>query len=135
VRRFLPSPSTASPARRFEGQATFTDPTATTDGFWEQTWIDCGPGDLDWHDPLIQVQFSDDAGESWAGALDHGRRVDDQGWSLAVTHLGPVSDRGPEGAHRYRVRWFEPVHHFGRMHRFVLVDNAERPETAGPAFD
>ena len=135
VRRFLPSPSTASPARRFEGQATFTDPTATTDGFWEQTWIDSGPGDLDWHDPLIQVQFSDDAGESWAGALDHGRRVDDQGWSLAVTHLGPVSDRGPEGAHRYRVRWFEPVHHFGRMHRFLLVDNAERPETAGPAFD
>lgn len=145
VRRFLPKPTlagsgssavSAEPVRGFERGARFTDPTATTDGFWEQTWIDVAPGDLHWHEPLLRVESSDDNGRTWELALDHGRRVDDQGWSLAVTHLGPVGDATTAGGgHWYKVRWFEPVHRFGRRHRFVLVANANRPEVAGHPFD
>ena len=70
-------------------------------------------------------------------ALDHGRRVDDQGWSLAVTHLGEVAEGSPTGTarHRYRVRWYEPVLRVGRRHRFVLAANAARPEVNGAPFD
>ena len=142
-RRFLPAPTSArspgspGPDRAFERAARFTDPTATTDGFWEQTWIDVTPADLQWHEPLVRVEASDDDGRTWAMALDHGRRVDDQGWSLAVTHLGEVAEGSPTGTarHRYRVRWYEPVLRVGRRHRFVLAANAARPEVNGAPFD
>jgi neutral ceramidase len=138
TRRFLPAPGASAPAtgpdRAFERAARFTDPTATTDGFWEQTWIDVAPGDLHWHEPLVRVEASDDDGRTWTRALDHGRRVDDQGWALAVTHLGAIDESGGPG-HRYRIRWYEPVLRFGRRHRFVLEANAGRPELAGTPFD
>ncbi len=138
VHRFLatPSPNPPSAPRCFDRPATFTDPTATIDGYWEQVWLDAAPGDLLWHQPLVRVEASDDGGSTWAPALDHGRRVDDQGWALAVTHLGADRDsRAGEGVHRYRVRWFDPVHRAGRLHRFVLVANATRPEVVGDPFD
>jgi neutral ceramidase len=140
ARRFLPSAGPSAPSgpdRSFERVARFTDPTATTDGFWEQTWLDVAPGDLHWHEPLVRVEASDDDGRTWTPALDHGRRVDDQGWTLAVTHLGAETDDPSAGVtgHRYRVRWYEPVLRFGRRHRFVLVANAGRPEVAGRPFD
>jgi hypothetical protein len=66
--------------------------------------------------------------------VEAGHRVDDQGWSLSITHVGPVGD-DEGGGHRYRVRWYEPVMRPGRRHRFVLAANADRPEVAGSPFD
>ena len=131
-RRYLPQATTSDAARRFTGRAVFTDPTATVDGYWEQTWEDAEPGALCWHEPLVRVDASDDDGASWAPAAGHGHRtIDDQGWFVEVTHLGEVGD----GRHRYRTRWFEPTHRAGRRHRFVLLANNGRPEVAGDAFD
>lgn len=135
TRHYLPRPTVGAgprPERRFAGRAAFTDPTAETDGYWQLAWLDVAPTGLCWHEPLVRVEASDDDGASWAPAEAHGRRVDDQGWTLQVTHLGPVDD-GPE--HRYRVRWFDPVHRTGRRHRVVLLANAGRPEVASDAFD
>jgi len=135
MRRYLPQRSTggSAPERRFEGRATFTDPTAKTDGFWEQVFQDVPPGDLDWHLPLAGVEASDDGGSTWAPALHEGRPIDDQGWAMSIAHLG----EGPsgDGSHRYRVRWHDPVNRAGRMHRFVLTENADRPATVGAEFD
>ncbi|MEO6628299.1 MAG: neutral/alkaline non-lysosomal ceramidase N-terminal domain-containing protein, partial [Aquihabitans sp.] len=119
------------PVRGFGRRATFTDPTDRTDGFWEQSWNDAGPGDLSWHEPLVRVEASDDDGETWAEATDHGRAIDDQGWSLELTHVGVGEGQG----HRYRVRWYDPVHRFGRRHRFVLLAGKGGPEVRGEAFD
>ncbi|MCU1371612.1 MAG: Neutral/alkaline nonlysosomal ceramidase family protein [Ilumatobacteraceae bacterium] len=132
VRRFLPPASRdAGPDRRFSSTARFTDPTATEDGIWEQSWIDVAPGGLRWHEPLVRVEQSDDDGASWVPAAPGGRPADDQGWALEVTHVG-----GPDaGRHTYRVRWHDPAHRFGRRHRFVLLANNGRPEVAGDPFD
>ncbi len=132
VRRYLPTePAGAAPERRFSSKPVFTDPTATDDGRWEQTWHDVAPGGLDWHEPLVRVEQSDDDGATWLPAAPGGRPADDQGWSLEVSHLG-----GPDaGRHTYRVRWHDPAHRFGRRHRFVLLANHGRPEVAGEAFD
>ena len=138
VRRFLASPATGpAPERRFESIARFSDPTATVDGAWEQTWVDVAPGGLSWHDPLVLVESSDDDGETWTPAEQGGRRVDDQGWSLSVSHEGRVGgdDDSEVSGHRYRVRWHDPVMRFGRKHRFVLLANADRPRVEGLAFD
>jgi neutral ceramidase len=125
-------PDPAAVERRFLGRARFTDPTATEDGFWQQTWIDVHPGRLRWHEPLVGVESSDDDGASWRPAEEGGRAIDDQGWALEVTHLGE-SDRAD--GHEIRVRWYDPVHRVGRRHRFVLRPNAGRVEVAGEPFD
>lgn len=133
IRRFLsPATTTALPSRRFVSRATFADPTAEVEGFWEQEWIDAEPAALRWHEPLVRVESTDDDGVNWVMATRQGLTVDDQGWALEVTHLGP--DRESE-QHRYRVRWFDPDHRFGRRHRFVLMANNTRPEVAGDPFD
>lgn len=136
TKRYLPtgSPGGAgpgAPARGFRRRAVFTDPTARRDGFWEQTWDDGAPAELAWHEAMVRVESTTDDGASWSRATDHGRAIDDQGWSLEVTHTGPSEG----GGHRYRVRWYDPVHRSGRRHRFVLVANNGRPEAFGEAFD
>ena len=134
TRRYLPvptSPAAGGGERRFEGSASFTDPSATVDGHWEQAWIDTEPAGLHWHEPIARVESSDDHGGTWQTATDHGRSIDDQGWSLELSYLG-IDDAGN---HHYRLRWYEPVHRSGTRHRFVLLANNDRTEIAGPPFD
>jgi neutral ceramidase len=135
TRRYLPTePDGPVPTRRFDGPATFTDPTLRDDAVWEQCWIDVAPGGLHWHEPLVRVEHSDDGGSTWSPTARGWRLADDQGWALEVTHLGAADGAGP-GAHRYRVRWHDPDHRGGRLHRFVLLGNHGRPEVAGDPFD
>ena len=134
TKRYLPSlPANAGdvPERRFAGRATFTDPSAEVDGYWEQAWVDIEPAGLAWHEPFVRVESSDDDGRTWAAAVVDGRPVDDQGWWIEVAHLG-ADDAGD---HRYRVRWYEPAHRFGTRHRFVLLANNGRPELVSEPFD
>ncbi len=132
IRRWWPVPGGAADAadRRWEGTATFTDPTASEDGYWTQTWVDAAPASLEWDRTLVRVEHSDD-GERWEPSVRRGRPIDDQGWDIGITCLGPA----PQGGTRYRVRWYDPLHKAGRRHRFVLLANGQRPELAGPAFD
>lgn len=133
VRRFVPHPPPGPhPHRRFDGPARFSDPTARDDAVWEQDWVDVAPRGLAWHEPLVRVERSDDGGDTWEPAAHGWRAADDQGWALEVTHLGP---RDAGGVHRYRVRWHDPDHRAGRLHRFVLLANAGRPEVTGQPFD
>jgi neutral ceramidase len=129
IHRWWPEAATDGVTRRWEGQATFTDPTAVEEGYWEQTWVDVAPAALAWDRTLVRIEASDDDGE-WFPEERRGRPVDDGGWDIGVRCLGPA-DRG--GA-LYRVRWYDPVHKAGRRHRFVLVADAGRPEVASPAF-
>lgn len=131
--RYLPAPPSPadSSERRFVDDAAFADPSAEVDGCWEQTWVDVAPAGLAWHEPLVRVESSDDQGQTWVPASDHGRPVDDQGWFLEVSHLG-VDDHG---RHHYRGRWYDPTHCAGRSHRFVLLPNNGRPARDGKAFD
>ncbi|MEZ5203320.1 MAG: neutral/alkaline non-lysosomal ceramidase N-terminal domain-containing protein [Acidimicrobiales bacterium] len=137
AKRFLARPPAGvAPERRFDRRARFVDPTAKDDAVWEQDWFDVAPGGLRWHEPLVRVERSDDDGATWEPAAKGWRAADDQGWALEVIHVGPATDPGgPSGAHRYRVRWHEPDHRFGRRHRFVLLANADRPEVTGEPFD
>lgn len=131
--RYLPAPDRVPVERRFLTAPTFTDPTWIDDGYWETTWLDVGPGTLDWTAPLVRMDAADGSDGAWRPALhEDGRRADDQGWSIEVTHLGATDELG---GHRYRVRWFDPVLRAGRRHRFTLLTNGPQPELSGPAFD
>ena len=129
VERYLPAPQHTAPRRLVTEPPRFVDPTPDRDGCWEMVWRDAAPGDLHWHETLVRIEQSDDGGP-WVPAMSRGRAVDDSGWAIEVSHIG--SDAV---GHHYRARWFNPAFRTGRRHRFVLVANAGRPETAGPAFD
>jgi neutral ceramidase len=135
VRRYLPpTPRGRPPSRRFVGSARFVEPTSRDDGYWEVEWRDVAPGGLSWHEPLAHVEASDD-GRAWTPARSgDGRPADDQGWDVEVAHLGPVGDGAPD-EHGYVVRWHAPAFRAGRVHRVVLVANADRPLVASDPFD
>ena len=59
----------------------------------------------------------------------HGFAVDDQGWFLQVTHLGPESP-----GHRYAGRWWDPELHGTRRYRFVIGTPADGPALVSGAF-
>jgi len=138
LHRYLPLPAGAGPVREFTGAATFTDPTAAEDGHWSQEWLDVSPGDLNWHEPLVRVEESEGSvlsgsAEDWDTARHHGRPVTDESPDIEVVHLGAVE--GTTGAHRYRVRWYDPIHRSNCRHRFVLVANRARAEVVSASFD
>lgn len=147
ARRFLARPDGAAVQRRAARRPVFVDATGTADGYWELRWLDVAPGDLRWHEPIVQVEASD--GGTWRTARRDGRLVDDEGCDVQVTHLGPLVDgRADEGraddelrhearraGHQYAVRWWNPSFGSGRRHRFVLVANAAQPEWTSEPFD
>jgi neutral ceramidase len=129
VHRYLPEAVPVEVERCWVGDATYTDPTPRTDGYWEAHWADEAPGNLAWHEPMIRVESSTD-GAAWVPAQRRGRAVDDQGWAIEVTFV-----RQDDDVHHYRVRWYDPILAADRRHRFVLMPNAGQPELASPPFD
>ena len=123
--RYLARPGSIGAARVGSGPATFIDPTATEDGYWQFGWHDVAPGDLAWHEPLVCVQAADGDG-GWVAALREGRAVDDQGYHLGVFHLG--SDR--HGRHRYAARWYTPYLGPEQPHRIVVLPNCRPARTS-----
>jgi neutral ceramidase len=116
-RRYLARPGaggSGAVARRADGVATFVDPTAIDEGYWEQRWRDVGAGDLRWHEPLARVERID------------GRAVaDDQSGAVAVLQVSPGV---------YAARWYAPTLGRGPQHRFVLPANHGRPELRTDPF-
>jgi neutral ceramidase len=141
LRSYLTRPSGATTRRRLLGPAAYTDPHDGVDGHWELRWRDVPPGDLRWHEPLARVEATDHPADgdpgptAWRPATRGGRVVDDQGWDLELTHLGPVPGDDSGTVHEYRVRWFDPELRAGRSHRIVLCANGDRPEVASDPFD
>lgn len=130
VHRYLADDVPHGVERRMVGRPRFHDPDASHDGYWEAHWVDEAPGVLDWHEPLVHVEARDGGGE-WRTAVSHDRPVDDQWWALEVRSEGPGDGR----EHRYLVRWWNPSFAADREHRFVLAENAGRPQVTGEPFD
>ncbi len=129
VTRYLPAPTGARTPVEVDGPARFSDTTARVDASWEVAWTGPPPGDLAWHEPLVRVEASDadEAGDGpWRPVAD------DQGWDVAVLHVGPVE--GDEHRHRYVARWYLPDLRAGRRHRFV-VTGPDGTDVASEPFD
>jgi len=122
--RYLPS-ADGRRAPVLSPTVSYTDPTATEDGFWELRWLDAAPGALRWHEPLVRVE---------AAGPDGWRPVaDDQGYAVGVVHLGPAARLAGAGRHRYAARWYTPYLGPAPVHRLVLLGAPDGP-MAGPAF-
>ena len=137
VHRYLPADRPIGVSRHFVTEATFHDPDATNNGYWEIDWLDEAPGVLHWHEPLARVEATDDRGDdaTWVSAVADGRRVDDSWWAIEVRHKGVEAGQENPDLHRYRLRWWDPSFAAGRRYRFVLEANGGQPELASISFD
>jgi neutral ceramidase len=126
ARRYLAVP-TGRHALRVAGPVSYVDPTATEDGYWRFEWLDAAPGDLTWHEPLARVEtLGADGG--WRPASGPRGPIDDQGWALGVSHLGPA----PGGAHRYAACWYTPYLGPEGRFRIAVADGRSGWDPASP---
>ena len=129
VHHYLARPTGADRAGPVCDLPRFVEATPREDAHWEMTYTDLPPGDLAWHEPLVRVEV--ETAQGWLPASYDDRYVDDQGWRIGIVHRGRLHS----GRHSYVVRWFGPPLGLPLRHRFVLLDNADRPGASGPAFD
>lgn len=115
ARRYLARSTGLRAVRRATGAAAYLDPTAIDVGCWEQRWTDVGPGDLDWHEPLVRVERAD--GTVVADDRSAGR--------VAVLQVAPGT---------YAARWYDPPMGRGPQHRFVVLANRGQAELRGELF-
>lgn len=127
VRSYWPQPDRPEAERRFVGQARFVDSTRTEDRYWEQEWIDAGPGCLSWEETVVAVE--DDSRGGWSPVRRRGRVLNDDSWWFQIECHGPAED-----GYRYLVRWFDPDVAPGVRRRFVLLINAGRPRVFSEPF-
>ena len=130
IHRYLPTPTGSVARRTVPDPPRFFEATVREAAHWELRWRDVPPGDLHWHEPIARVEVW--SGDGWTVARREGRPVDDQGWWLGISHLGPSRHPASDG-HVYAARWYGPD--LSRRHRFVLLANAGQPELATPGFD
>jgi neutral ceramidase len=128
VREFWPAPTGVAVDRVVVSQPEFFDPTATEDGYWEFSWADVAPGDLEWNRGVVAIEV--DSGGGWLPAVRRGEPLDDDSWWIQVTYLGRREDR-----HLYRARWFEPLLAEGVRHRFAILPNGPQGVLHSNPFD
>jgi neutral ceramidase len=127
VKRFWPQAEGRTVTREFLGPARFSNPTTREHGICELRFRDVDPATLRWNQSLAQIEAQADDG-SWALASIDGEPLDDQGWRIGVTHLGP-----DQAGHLYAVRWYAPEERALGSYRFKLLANAEQPELVSEA--
>lgn len=75
-------------------------------------WQDVGPGEINFHQPLLRVEVCVD--DRWVPMSVDGRPLDDDTYDLEVRHVGDLSG----GMAEYEVRWYNPV--TGGRYRFMI---------------
>ncbi|MBU2643099.1 neutral/alkaline non-lysosomal ceramidase N-terminal domain-containing protein [bacterium] len=105
VRSYYPRDCTPSGTRKAESKPEFHARGELEESFWRFTWIDVPPSRIEFHKPLVRLEFSRDAG-NWVPLEHESVPVDDEGPDLAVIYRQASSD-GKMG--HYEVRWHNPV--------------------------
>jgi neutral ceramidase len=131
-KRFLAAPTAARVTPTGVGAIEFTDPTRSEDGYWQFVWRAGAPGDLVWHEPMVRLEVATGDG-GWALAAAKGTPIDDQGYYLGITHLGP--DKQSAGGHRYAARWYTGYTDPARPHRFAILQTGSSPANTGLAMN
>jgi neutral ceramidase len=107
VRRYLPAATSRPVTARSAARPVLRPPDVAAGREWlvEWEWEDAAPGDLPWHERLVQVETLD--GGTWSPLrLPGGAVLDDGRGELEVVHLGPAHQGG---THRYAVRWYRDL--------------------------
>lgn len=78
-------------------------------------WQDVNSSLINWHQPLVSIEYSDD-GDSWQALAS------DQGYDVSVRHVRRLA----QGMALYESRWFNPEFFGRRCYRFAIAQRAQR---------
>ncbi|XDD51871.1 neutral/alkaline non-lysosomal ceramidase N-terminal domain-containing protein [Leptospira sp. WS92.C1] len=99
----------------------------------EKHWIfrykDVNPSQIQFHQPLLSIQYKEDQGE-WKTLFQDAKPVNDSGTELDVRFQGESLD----GMAIYEVRWFNPEFHSKRKYRFAVTPRGKEKEFFSPEF-
>ncbi|TDL99414.1 MAG: hypothetical protein C4K58_05770 [Flavobacteriaceae bacterium] len=95
-------------------------------------WKDLAFDKINWNEPLIEVQESND-GESWKTVVDDDQPITDQGYKLYIRIYDNIETNGKNGM-TYRADWINPKLEKGKKYRFVVKSRYDIPEFYSDPF-
>lgn len=102
---------------------------------WLFKWNDVPPNLIDFHRPLVSIEYSED-GATWRSLEKDGIRVDDDGYDLSIAFMGMNFWSNIFGAKlgEYETRWYNPERQEGREYRFRIEPRQEKEVFFSKAF-
>ena len=111
---YMPPSQGALGLRVISQQAIFEDAQGLHEGSWKLQWQDVNASLIQWHLPLVNVEYSDD-GKVWHILTS------DEGYDVSVRHIRRLA----QGMALYECRWFNPEFLGKRCYRFVIEARME----------
>jgi len=93
-------------------------------------WIDVPPCLIDFHHPLVSIEFSGNK-KDWSSLMINGIPVDDQSYNIGIIHL---SDQTSTQMGLYEARWYQPNRNPKHYYRFKIMPRESLPVFFSPVF-
>lgn len=130
-RTFGPESAPASGQRRVLDDPDHESEGNNKEAYWAFQYLDVNPSLLQLHEPLLAIEYRENAAEAWMVYNPEGVPVDDEGYDLQVLHLGAAKD----GMSEYEARWFNPPEDIKGDFRFRVEPRGGMKVFYSPKFE
>lgn len=120
---YMPESQPARGSRYVVQQPVYIDAEGLHEGYWQMQWQDVNSSQINWHQPLVTVQYSDDG-------LDWQTLTDDEGYDISVRW----QQTARIGMAVYESRWYNPQFFGKRCYRFVVAVRGRNPVLYSEVF-
>ncbi|RHX91877.1 neutral/alkaline non-lysosomal ceramidase N-terminal domain-containing protein [Leptospira stimsonii] len=129
TKRYMPDKKEAQGSRELKEAPRLVLAEENLEKHWIFRYKDVNPSLIQFHQPLISLQYRDEKGE-WKNLVQDGKLINDSGTEIDVRLQGESS----EGMAIYEVRWFNPEFHSKRKYRFTIAPRGKEKEFYSPEF-
>lgn len=103
-RTFGPESVPATGQRKVLDEPDYESEGNNKEAYWAFQYLDVNPSLLQLHEPLLAIEYRENAAEAWMVYSPEGVPIDDEGYDLQVLHI----DAKKDGMSEYEARWFNP---------------------------
>lgn len=121
--RYMPLKQTATGQRHTLVEPQYIDAQGLHEGYWQFEWCDVNVSLINWHQPLVSIEYSDD-GNIWQ------LFTDDEAYDVSVRYVKSLT----QGMAHYQSRWFNPEFKGRREYRFVISTREQQARLISASF-
>ncbi|MBK6758342.1 MAG: neutral/alkaline non-lysosomal ceramidase N-terminal domain-containing protein [Moraxellaceae bacterium] len=108
--RYMPLKQTATGQRSIVVEPHYIDAQGLHEGYWQFEWCDVNVSLINWHEPLVSIEYSD-------GGNDWYLLTNDEACDVSVRYVKSLD----KGMAHYQSRWFNPEFYGKRVYRFSIT--------------
>jgi len=108
--RYMPLKQMAQGERHILIEPQYIDAQGLHEGYWQFDWCDLNVSLIDWHEPLVSIEYSDD-GADWF------LLTNDEAYDVSVRYVKSLD----KGMAHYQSCWFNPEFFGKRVYRFSIA--------------